>query len=218
MSGNRGEGENFFSREKNFSPSPRTPHPLSKKAVFFLGLPLVAPGLDCYIRYLMRFVFLFLLIGFALELFASEPTLPADPLLEAARAGDVSSQLKLADQYFFGRNKRRVDLHLAAYWFRRAAESGNSYGVYELACCYENGRGVAKDPARAASLYKIAADAGNRYAQFMIGRCYEGGLGVTQDKYEAVRWYKKAGQGAGGFKYAAQRAKELQAELEKLVL
>jgi hypothetical protein len=44
MSGNRGEGENFFSREKIFSPSPRTPHPLSKKAVFFLGLPLVAPA------------------------------------------------------------------------------------------------------------------------------------------------------------------------------
>ena len=31
---NRGKGENFFSRENKFSPSPRTPLPLSKKAVF----------------------------------------------------------------------------------------------------------------------------------------------------------------------------------------
>ena len=32
---NRGKGENFFSREKKFSPSPRTPLPLSKKTGYF---------------------------------------------------------------------------------------------------------------------------------------------------------------------------------------
>ncbi len=138
-------------------------------------------------------------------------------LKESVRQGNSTAMYEMGLFYANGTFVKK-DIAEAVKWFRRAAESGNSYGVYELACCYENGRGVAKDPARAASLYKIAADAGNRYAQFMIGRCYEGGLGVTQDKYEAVRWYKKAGQGADGFKYAAQRAKELQAELEKLVL
>jgi TPR repeat protein len=75
---------------------------------------------------------------------------------------------------------------------------------------------VTRDLSKAASLYRISAAAGNRYAQFMIGRCYEGGIGVLQDKYEAVKWYKKAAQ--GGFKYAAERAKKLQDELENLVL
>ena len=35
---NRGKSENYFSRENKFSPSPRTPLPLSKKAVFFGGV------------------------------------------------------------------------------------------------------------------------------------------------------------------------------------
>ena len=40
---NRGNGENFFSRENKFSPSPRTPLPLSKKAVYF-GARVAPPG------------------------------------------------------------------------------------------------------------------------------------------------------------------------------
>ena len=138
-------------------------------------------------------------------------------LKEAVKQGNSTAMYEMGLLYANGTFVKK-DIAEAVKWFQKSAESGNSYGVYELACCYENGRGVKKDLAKAASLYKVAADAGNRYAQFMIGRCYEGGLGVPQDKYEAVKWYKKAGQGADGFKYAAQRAKELQDELEKLIL
>jgi TPR repeat protein len=96
-----------------------------------------------------------------------------------------------------------------------AAEAGNTYGIYELATCYEHGRGVKKNTAKAASLFREAALGGNRYAQFMLGRCYEGGIGIGQDKYAAVKWYKKAA--AQGFKYAAQRAAALEQEFKKLV-
>ena len=52
----------------------------------------------------------------------------------------------------------------------------------------------------------------------MIARCYEGGLGVPEDKHEAIRWYRKAASGPDGFKYATQRADELQKKLEEITL
>ncbi len=69
----------------------------------------------------------------------------ADKLLEAARKGDVQSQVKLAAEYFSGK-KRIVNPHLGAYWFRKAAESGNAFARYNYALCSLNGWGVKKSP------------------------------------------------------------------------
>lgn len=67
----------------------------------------------------------------------------ADKLLEAARKGDVPSQVKLAAEYFSGRN-RVVNPHLGAYWFRKAAGSGDAFARYNYALCLLNGWGVKK--------------------------------------------------------------------------
>ena len=77
---------------------------------------------------------------------------------------------------------------------RKAAAAGSSYGLYALACCYEAGRGVAKDPVRALSYYKMAAQKNNRYALLMLGRCYEKGIGTDPDLFEARRWYARAAE------------------------
>ena len=66
-----------------------------------------------------------------------------DKLLEAARNGDVPSQVELAAEYFHGK-KRVVNPHLGAYWFRRAAEGGNAFAQYNYALCCLNGWGVKK--------------------------------------------------------------------------
>ena len=68
-----------------------------------------------------------------------------DKLLEAARKGDAQSQVRVAAEYFSGRN-RIVNPHLGAYWFRKAAESGNAFARYNYALCCLNGWGVKKSP------------------------------------------------------------------------
>lgn len=126
------------------------------------------------------YIFVFL-IGFALELFASEQVAPADPLLESARSGDVSSQLKLADQYFFGRNKRRVDLHLAAYWFRRAAEKNEPQAQFNYGVCCLNGWGVPKSPQTGYLWISRAAAQQLEKAQVMQAELLYSGLEAEPD-------------------------------------
>ena len=70
----------------------------------------------------------------------------ADQLLDKARSGDVSSQLRLADEYFFGRSKRKINLHLAAYWFRQAAEKENARAQFNYGVCCLKGWGVPASP------------------------------------------------------------------------
>lgn len=77
--------------------------------------------------------------------FAAEKPV-ADALLEAARNGDEISQLKVADQYFFGRNNRKADSHLAAYWFRKAADNGNARAQFNYGVCCLKGWGVPASP------------------------------------------------------------------------
>ena len=50
------------------------------------------------------------------------------------------------------------DYSQAAVWFQRAADKGSSSAIYQLAESYRIGRGVPKDPAKAANLYKIVLD------------------------------------------------------------
>jgi hypothetical protein len=56
--------------------------------------------------------------------------------------------------------------------------------------CYENGTGVAHDPAEVARWYRLAADQGHAAAQCNMGICYASGIGVAQDDAKSVRWYR----------------------------
>ena len=83
----------------------------------------------------------------------------ADKLPDMARAGDPASQLRLAAEFFSGKN-RPVNLTLAFYWFRKAANSGSGAGQYNLAICLLNGWGCEKNPAAAAYFLKKSLDSG----------------------------------------------------------
>lgn len=76
----------------------------------------------------------------------------ADKLLMQARAGDVTSQLRLADELMFGRNNRKAMPQLAVYWYRQAALQNSPEGQYNLAICYLQGWGV--DKKRPAAAYR----------------------------------------------------------------
>jgi TPR repeat protein len=93
------------------------------------------------------------------------------------------------------------DYAAAVELFREAAEKGNAKAKFRLGLCYQEGKGVGKDEARAALLFKEAvpelckaAEQGDADAQILLGVCYQMGTGVAQDMAEAVKWWRKAAE------------------------
>lgn len=63
-----------------------------------------------------------------------------------------------------------------------AAKGELVLAIYELANCYRNGWGVAKDPAAARQYYETAANLGDTDAMNEAGWCYLEGFGGKKDK------------------------------------
>jgi localization factor PodJL len=80
----------------------------------------------------------------------------------------------------------------AAEWYLARASDGDPTAQYEIAVRYAEGRGVAKDYARAAAWFREAAINGVAAAQYDLGILYDTGLGLTRDPIEAVIWYQSA--------------------------
>jgi TPR repeat protein len=54
-----------------------------------------------------------------------------------------------------------ADRERAVIWYKRAAEQGYAPAMFNLACCYSGGIGVAQDKERAVYYLKKAAAAGD---------------------------------------------------------
>ena len=93
----------------------------------------------------------------AVAAFLSLPAaeISSDVLATKARGGDIPAQYELALEYFFGRS-RSVNLVLAVYWFRRAADAGHPEAQYNLARCYERGWGARRSLGMAVKYYDFA--------------------------------------------------------------
>lgn len=89
-------------------------------------------------------------------------------------------------------NASAKDLASAAYWYRKAAEKGNTDAQTNLALMYTEGRGVDLNALEAARWYRKAAEAGNVRAQYALALMYHLGQGVSQDYADAIRWYENA--------------------------
>ena len=114
-------------------------------------------------------------------------------LLENAKAGIVSAQVKLAGCYAEGRGVR-VNRREAAKWYRAAADRGNVTAQCHLGRCYEKGWGVKKSELEAVEWYRKAAVQGDAYGQFLLGVAYECGVGVKRDYKQAVELYQKSAE------------------------
>jgi len=110
---------------------------------------------------------------------------------EAAKLGNASAHLKLADFYAQGiaceRDYNKMRNHL---WL--ATQDGNAEAQTKMGYCYLTGMGVSKDPSTAVKYFKSSAMAGDVIAQSMLGNCYLTGMGVAMNYKEAVKWYKLA--------------------------
>ena len=109
--------------------------------------------------------------------------------LEKARAGEIVSQLQVAQSYALGIGVA-PDQKLAADWFEKAADQGNSFAQNEMAGRYYSGVGREKNEALALILYRKAAEQNHSSALSTLGYLYEKGEIVPQDDTQAAYWYK----------------------------
>lgn len=76
-----------------------------------------------------------------------------------------------------------------------AAVRGDATAQFVLALRYAEGRGVAKDDTKAASLVTKSAQQGLVVAEYRLGAIYERGVGVPKDLAQAKSWYERAAKG-----------------------
>jgi len=62
---------------------------------------------------------------------------------------------------------------------------------FNLGISHAEGKGVAKDEAKAAYWFRKSADQGYAKAQVVLGTFYAGGIGLPKDEAEAVKWWRK---------------------------
>jgi TPR repeat protein len=83
----------------------------------------------------------------------------AKALDERAKAGDASAQFDLGVLYQTGQQGGAPDQAKALELFQQSANAGHAPALFNLASVYYNGDGVAKDEAKAITLYKQALEA-----------------------------------------------------------
>lgn len=119
---------------------------------------------------------------------------------KAAEQGDAFAQWEQGNRY-----ARTQDWAEAVRWYRLAAEQGEVQAQYDLALCYDQGKGVAQDKAEATRWYRESAMRAKQgygfkelinveHIQFILGTRYALGEGVAQDAKEAACWFHEAAE------------------------
>lgn len=114
-------------------------------------------------------------------------------MIQAAEQGDTRAQTNLGNWYL---NDDDLivpqDLAMAFHWTAMAARQGDPRAIHNLACMYDSGNGVPREPAKAVKLYLEAVKRGYAESAVNLGYAYLKGDGVTKDLAESVAWYRRA--------------------------
>lgn len=76
--------------------------------------------------------------------------------------------------------------------FYELAKKNHRDATRELAICYDSGRGVPQDKAKAVDYYKKLVDMGDWSVCFRIAQAYHRGEGCVQSYSSALSWYKES--------------------------
>src|SRR5262245_38529432 len=87
------------------------------------------------------------------------------------------------------------DFERAAFWHKKAAQQGVAPAPFALGHAYENGLGVAQDPAAAIQWIGKASKQGLASAQFRLGVLHAEGRGTKKDLVQAYVWFSIAAVG-----------------------
>ncbi len=110
-------------------------------------------------------------------------------LVAKAEAGDVNSQMSLAQKYQDGDGVKQSN-QIANTWLARAAEAGNSDAQFALSLTLMRSN---QSEASVSWLIK-AAEQGNIAAQTKLAESYSSGSGVAQNDRLAIQWYQRAAE------------------------
>lgn len=117
-----------------------------------------------------------------------------------AERGVCEAEVKLARRFLEGDGVPK-DAGLAARWYERAAQAGDSTAQNMMGVLYQSGTGVPADPVRAAQWYQLAAASDVPPAKLNLGRLYLDGIGVRKDISLAMQLFedvaRRDGDGAG---------------------
>lgn len=112
-------------------------------------------------------------------------------LRELATAGDAESQHVFAVVHARGMTGT-VDVRVANFWWRRAADQGFARAQYSYGQSLRLGRGLALDSKEAMRWTMLAAEQGHPIAQYDIGFAHTVGFGTPRDFAVALRWFEKS--------------------------
>jgi TPR repeat protein len=130
--------------------------------------------------------------GALCDMLLGDPTQAARGLTvckASADAGDVATQMTLADAYYFGRGAPR-DRAEARKWYQKAADQKNPQAARKLGEMYAAGDGGKRDPKKAVELWRQAEKAGDPLAPIL----------VADQLFADITGGKKPGPGTYAFK------------------
>ena len=122
---------------------------------------------------------------------------PTDSLDQAIASFQSSfSECTAATQNKLGIQFASLKQHQKAFLlFMQASERGHPLAQFNLGLCYENGKGVEKDLARAVECYKNAAAQGQAGAMYNLALLYmEGDGGLSKDPEKSIELLKGAAE------------------------
>ena len=95
--------------------------------------------------------------------------LAAQTLEKASKLGDTGADAMLGNMYLNGIHFKK-DYKKALVYIQKGVADDDPQALTDLAICYENSYGVARDLNKARELYRRGAAGGNEYAQKALGR------------------------------------------------
>jgi len=125
----------------------------------------------------------------------SDPDIPSVKAMPEPRS--ITDEIKLANDYFTGHGVG-LDLKQSAYWFRKAAESGDPQAEAQIGYFYDAGIGVESDPRIAAHWYQLAAAGGLTTAKVNLAVLYLWGTGVEKNQQLGMQLLREAAMKGNG--------------------
>ncbi|WP_251975886.1 tetratricopeptide repeat protein [Salinicola avicenniae] len=136
---------------------------------------------------------------------------------EAGESGYLRAQVELAKIYYFSRGHEEVkDYEKAAYWFSKAARSGDGLSMLNLSQMYLNGRGLEGNQEEAFYWIQKAVNEEAATSFGVAGDFYAQGIGTEQDLVRAYMMYDLGGTASSDKK--AELAEQMtQAQIDEAV-
>lgn len=112
-------------------------------------------------------------------------------LLRLAEMGDAVAMYQLGDCYYNG-DKKELGLQQndeeAFKWYKKSADKGNSWGCFNVAKCYLEGKGVSRNREQAIQYLQMSANVGNEFAAYLLTLQGESALSAIRGESPDQQW------------------------------